>query len=775
MPPAPKPLIKPQKACVLCRRSKVKCIHEGGPPCKRCQDNKTDCKFRLRADDEDWRERTDETLNRLEGSVDFLMQHHSSCQNNRAATPTAAGPSHGRVETTHAPASSPRSPRVVTKQSPFHDVPSTNTYHPYPPPRGHSTPSSSASLVSTRCMGTDRASSYIGPYDGAPPINGARPSSTKYLGFDGASGLLSQSEPQLCGMAAHTRVGITYVGLARGSILDPGFSQNPQPDQTRPSRLIALAQEPAAPRFHHRHTAAEGHASIAAISPYARPTRFIGRDDPRLTVISMGLVSMDTACHLFMFFARHLQPHSFGFPSYPANEGMTPLIIASILTVASMHEPSTRHLHDRLRHEAFAALNVDQEITRDSVLDPELGIGVEEITGACIAACWLGGRAAFKVARIARWWAVSYLKHFEVRSAQTLGEWMTILPPFRQIDLVEKLRIWLMSYVTEAQQAVIHDMPSLIAESNPAQYCEGLLNSARNSSQLKNGTSPPASATNPASATAQVSPSDRQLVAHARIMWILLTAQEVQREVQRRMAEAKTHSPTEPRSASREAAAANNAYDTRMLFERWRELLDELEAWKLATAQHEEPTLPISTSHDLSLLYHLTSTYLSTLLLSPTHPTPLPCKHSALFSLHLLLSPHYSSRLTTLPNFYHFLIGHTVGFLLLLVRNRDSPPFVLTAEEDEILFETTQRFVEKYSSGLQAHGFVGAHASPQGGYNELPQGIATGQAEIHQPQPQNGVSKRAGVAVRHPALLIAQELAKALYTIKMQRSIDDLA
>lgn len=41
--------VRPQKACVACRRSKVKCVHDGGPPCRRCKDSKQECKFRLRA------------------------------------------------------------------------------------------------------------------------------------------------------------------------------------------------------------------------------------------------------------------------------------------------------------------------------------------------------------------------------------------------------------------------------------------------------------------------------------------------------------------------------------------------------------------------------------------------------------------------------------------------------------------------------------------------------------------------------------------------------
>lgn len=96
--------IKPQKACQSCRRSKVRCVHDGQPPCKRCADQKLECKFRLRAvsckqalsllpdvrrlsqrltdsipnmpfqDDELWRERTDEQLSRLSSDVENLYR-----------------------------------------------------------------------------------------------------------------------------------------------------------------------------------------------------------------------------------------------------------------------------------------------------------------------------------------------------------------------------------------------------------------------------------------------------------------------------------------------------------------------------------------------------------------------------------------------------------------------------------------------------------------------------------------------------------------------------
>lgn len=41
--------VKQQKACIHCRKSKVKCQHEGAPPCRRCIDGNLECKFRLRA------------------------------------------------------------------------------------------------------------------------------------------------------------------------------------------------------------------------------------------------------------------------------------------------------------------------------------------------------------------------------------------------------------------------------------------------------------------------------------------------------------------------------------------------------------------------------------------------------------------------------------------------------------------------------------------------------------------------------------------------------
>ncbi|TKY85223.1 hypothetical protein EX895_006303 [Sporisorium graminicola] len=805
--------VKPQKACVLCRRSKVKCIHDGAPPCKRCRDThqEAQCKFRLRADDETWRERTDEVLSRLGDSVDWLVQHQR--QQQQLLQQQQQHIVRDRSDTTASSASSMSAP------SPRKPHRST-LYRPAPPPPPGRGPSASGWHAHPHppALQGDHIPS---PSDPAMQNNGQaphdRPSFTTYLGFDGAAGLLSPGnsharsasspssstaaasrhhrahstsqtfrplhnphpppsflpspahQPQLMetkpfsASVSASHLAASHHVPAPGPTAIPGPAQSspvrhPQqasalePGQSRPSPILYAAQRPLSntpqsSRLRSRSAAAK------AISPYARPSHFIGRNDPRLTVISMGLISMDQARHLFKFFARYLQPHCFGFPAYPANEHMTPLIIACILMVSSIHEPNTRHFFERFRHEAFSSpLLLDQPIDPLAPLDPELGIGVEEITGACIAACWLGGQTALSIARLARYWAIAYLEHFEVRSAQTLGEWMTILPPFRQIDLVGKLRIWLMSYITEAQQAVINDQPSLFPESQPAHYCQGLLNASSHSGELsetfaneeggiKTSESINTMDGTPKSNHSQSSAvpplpndgtggigsftSDRQLVAHARMMSILLAAQDLARSAR---AAATPVKPTSTDPASSLHAQEQRAFEPSHMVERWREWLEELNRWRLLTSQHSDLSDNSLESIDLSLLYHLSRTFLASHPLEPelgildetqqalraasnANPpdfsrlavaqlrTISTAKHSALFALKLATT-EFGEKLSYLPQFYHWLLGHAAGLLLLLVQRRE---VFLMAKEAESLLEVTEKFVQLYVFRIASH------------------------------------------------------------------------
>ncbi|GAC99011.1 hypothetical protein PHSY_006608 [Pseudozyma hubeiensis SY62] len=813
--------VKPQKACVLCRRSKVKCIHDGAPPCKRCKDTQQEaqCKFRLRADDETWRERTDDVLSRLGESVDWLVeQQRRQQQQQQQQRPPPLSPQQHQQQYQHQYPDYGRSDVATTSSSPMSAPsprkPQRASHYHVPPQLGRapiediwSAPSTHSNLSSDR--GQNR-SDLAHSHNGSSSSSQARPSSTTYLGFDGAGGLLSpgDSHPRSVSSPSYqssvtqknyrppttTQATRSYYShhslpsfsalqtlqppvtdssamsnsisaphLASSQHISPSGSSTVshehssprrqaqhdygiEPGQSRPSSILHALQQPVS------HQASQtrlqtGSMTATSSSPYARPSHFIGRNDPRLTVLSMGLVSMDQARHLFKFFARFLQPHCFGFPAYPANEHMTPLIIACILMVSSMHEPNSRQHFERFRHEAFSSpLLLDQHIDPHAPLDPELGIGVEEITGACIAACWLGGQTALSIARLARYWAIGYLEHFEVRSAQTLGEWMTILPPFRQIDLVGKLRIWLMSYITEAQQAIINDQASLFPQSDPAHYCQGLLNASRHGSELaesaahenggSKGSDLPANvdgtprSTHSQSSAVPAPPSDgaggigsfssdRQLVAHARMMSILLAAQDFRRAA--RIAAPSTDSQPEQR--------VRNFQPSHMV-ERWRDWLEELNRWRLLTSQHSDLSDSSLESIDLSLLYHLSRAFLASHPLDPelgildetqhalraasnADPpdfsrlavaqlrTISTAKHSALFALKLATTD-FGEKLSYLPQFYHWLLGHAAGLLLLLVQRKE---IFLMAKEAESLLEVTEKFVQLYVFRITSHSF----------------------------------------------------------------------
>ncbi|CAD6972546.1 unnamed protein product [Tilletia controversa] len=694
--------LKPQKACVSCRRSKVKCIHDGAPPCRRCAESNTECKFRLRADDERWRERTDETLSKLSLAVDTLISRGAAGGGRGRGTSVCDAPvlhahplrsASFTANSAYGPeptSSSHFPPFAASRSSSFHDRhhsisgasppgipplvsptgvlahpqggggggPSTpsdrsgplgNTHHSIPTSTSSSTPyplgrspgpyafgplhalrdGEDARMVDAGPLqpnGMDtthsRSSGGGGPHGRLssassslssmlpPPLPSTQPNSMVHAGLPSGTGphyvgggggghrisaasplpmppalipgldTLSASGPvATAGPASSATSATTGTGTAWSQQQVAVPAPVPiAPDQTLPSSLLlqvgaeaasVMASLAGATTSMSRNGSSfgisfdggsgggggggGGRASsmgmrgaisgmgggggpeggrvrwhVGAPSPYASPAVHLGRDDPRLNAMSLGLIPMEKARALFVFFAEHLQPHCFGFPTYAASEQMTPLIISCILTVGSLLDPTgqTGAYYPAVRDDALNLIKVDEVIDGpDMPLNPELGIGVEEITGAAIASAWLGGEVAFKIARTVRWWAVGYLRHFELPSRNlTLGEYMTILPPFRQIDLCDKLRIWLTAYVAESQQCFLFDRPSLASASasadnqhqqhpSPQAYCQELRAAFRG--------------TEPAFA---VPAADRQLIAHAGVLAILIEAQTVQRE-----------------------------------------------------------------------------------------------------------------------------------------------------------------------------------------------------------------------------------------------------
>lgn len=302
-----------------------------------------------------------------------------------------------------------------------------------------------------------------------------------------------------------------------------------------------------------------------------------------------------------------------GFPTFPANEQMTPLIVSAILSVASLHDPVLRTLHTELKTDCISQLDPNHDVDEfaNRHLDPELGVGVEEITSACIAAAWLGGEVSWHFSRVARWWSVDYLRHFEVREQPTQHESWSVHPPFRLIDNVDKARIWLAGFVAEAQQSfivnrpcLIPDSPSrhievgcsvwLVAKSACAQLTDYESQSLRYAFSSGDESSPAITARTPPSGgisgllkpkvekkklgaatggaesswngAIKVPPSsDRQLLGHAGLLYILVRAQDAQRG----LSHVKSRSPGQ--------SAFEPGRDT------WSTWLDELEMWRADT------------------------------------------------------------------------------------------------------------------------------------------------------------------------------------------------
>ncbi|KAF9514496.1 hypothetical protein BS47DRAFT_1343075, partial [Hydnum rufescens UP504] len=67
-------VVKKQKACLNCRRSKLKCVvdEEHGGACVRCLTRSEECRFKSRTHDEEWQEMTSNRLDDLSRAIEEL-------------------------------------------------------------------------------------------------------------------------------------------------------------------------------------------------------------------------------------------------------------------------------------------------------------------------------------------------------------------------------------------------------------------------------------------------------------------------------------------------------------------------------------------------------------------------------------------------------------------------------------------------------------------------------------------------------------------------------
>ncbi len=136
---------------------------------------------------------------------------------------------------------------------------------------------------------------------------------------------------------------------------------------------------------------------------------------------------------------------------------MSPMILTSVVCVASLHHAQLNRLHVPLKNDLIARLQTDDpsfpcsdvyetlfsssssahphrtshlqsDLHFEKELDPELGFGVEEIVGASLFASWFGGRRAWMASRLARWWSAKFLRQQQHPAMMTMGEIMSICP-----------------------------------------------------------------------------------------------------------------------------------------------------------------------------------------------------------------------------------------------------------------------------------------------------------------------------------------------------------
>ncbi len=204
---------------------------------------------------------------------------------------------------------------------------------------------------------------------------------------------------------------------------------------------------------------------------------------------------------LFRFFAEYLDQYSFGFPPIDRMRSCHPMILTSVVCVASLHHAQLNRLHVPLKNDLIARLQTDDpsypcsdvyetlcssssthphrtshlqsDLHFEKELDPDLGIGVEEIVVASLFASWFGGRRAWMASRLARWWSAKFLRQQQHPAMMTMLNHVHPPPP-RDLGKQDLLRVLLSAYITEVHQACMEGTPSIAGLSSPHAVCDSL-------------------------------------------------------------------------------------------------------------------------------------------------------------------------------------------------------------------------------------------------------------------------------------------------------------
>ena len=456
-------------ACSSCRRSKVKCEHDGTAPCKRCKNGGYECAFKPREIgsaflQDEWRVKTDETLTKLVTAINALVQQED-----------AGPPTRKRRTMDDAWGSEVTDRHTMTGTRGASSVSSVTATRV----QAMAGPGSSYSLLAQRFSGNLAQSPSSNPYhytatsfSNPEPYPGSTlrrsaPVPGMNLAINNASNGTIHAATSLNGASAMPQVSADGFSSteANHAVRAGQRATGSLPLPSSPTKLNAFSGSPL-PKP----------ALLARSSRYRYPDPSLGSNDPRLDAIRLGLLSAHEARSLFSLYAKTVEPFGLGFPDFPASSDLTPVLLSAITCVAALHSPSTdlRVRHLRLRTDvldrtiSFAPLSAEDEF------NPESGIGTEEVVGACVWSSYEGSDEGWKVARAARWWSEKYSYESGPHAGLTVGEMVAILPPVRHVNMQDRVRVWLTAFMTELHQCEIHDKEPIMELVDPTQYGQAL-------------------------------------------------------------------------------------------------------------------------------------------------------------------------------------------------------------------------------------------------------------------------------------------------------------
>ncbi|SPO26883.1 uncharacterized protein UTRI_10346_B [Ustilago trichophora] len=561
---------KRTQTCFRCRQSKVKCVFEDNTSCRRCLRLGVNCELQGKREPLSWQMRVQHQLAALEGSLQSFLEkqmgpggqtqtqipdkrgsyprsRESMTPNfaNRAAADGAdAGPKKRRRTTIANDQPSPSDPAQHHHQ---HLAYSNDDSPIYPDHSAGGSGYPSTTHFSPRDM--ERASqqhqhqhhqhgadgtlgSLVAPANGAGYSSSPKPK----LGMVDPSAAASAGGSSVNLLAAATSASLPSEHALPDDDPVPASGErgafHTEDEHDQASRPLSAIQKLRMSVLDRKKELSSRSSERVFPNLYRMATTDVGSKDPRPNVIKQELVSPSDAVVLFRFFAEYLDQYSFGFPTYRPDAIMSPMILTSVVCVASLHHAQLNRLHTPLKNDLIARLQTDDpsfpcsdvyetlfsssahrsshlqsNLHFEKELDPELGIGVEEIVGASLFASWFGGRRAWMASRLARWWSAKFLRQQQHPAMMTMGEIMSILPPPRDLGKQDLLRVWLSAYVTEIHQACMEGTPSIAGLSSPHAVCDSL--------QYSKGMSQ------------RTTVRDRVLIIHSKIAWILSKAYHV--------------------------------------------------------------------------------------------------------------------------------------------------------------------------------------------------------------------------------------------------------